>query len=166
MTEKPSSQFLDLVHPLAVIINERTAQHFGVLNGAGMDLRCRDIRIHDLEMPLGQVSGASRGRNQMCPCIPLVDKRLEQGIAAEIYEVGAHFYWFDLCRACNAPAARNFGHADAHYVSKSFAMNCASFELKGNDCFGSDLRDGLPPFRTPTPLLTLSDLRKALTASN
>ena len=53
LTLRLVAQAADLVNPLSAVINERAAHQFRILDGIGMHLRSTDVRIHDLQVPLG-----------------------------------------------------------------------------------------------------------------
>jgi hypothetical protein len=49
-----------------------------------MDVRRADVGIHDLEVAMGDVPGSGGRRDQVRPCIPLVNKRFYLHILPQI----------------------------------------------------------------------------------
>src|SRR5215510_13341573 len=63
----------DLLSPVAAVVHEWSAEHFGVLHCVGVYLRRTQIGIHDFQVTLGYIAGSSAWRDQMRPCIPSVE---------------------------------------------------------------------------------------------
>src|ERR1051325_7383603 len=74
------AQLPNLPDPLSAVVDKRAAQHLGILNGISMDQWAVDVGIHDLQVPFSDVSGGGGGRDQMRPCIPVVDERFKLDI--------------------------------------------------------------------------------------
>src|ERR1044071_618634 len=79
----------NLIHAFATVINEGAAKHLGIFNRVRMHLRIANVRIHDLEVPFSNVAGGSRWGDEMRPCVPLINQRLDLDILLQIETLGA-----------------------------------------------------------------------------
>jgi hypothetical protein len=65
------------------IIDEWPSRHFWIADRVCVDLRSTYIGIHDFKVAFRNISGSGRGRDQVRPRIPMVDKRFDLNILPE-----------------------------------------------------------------------------------
>jgi hypothetical protein len=80
----PIAQRADVVDSLAAAVDERASEHARILHRRRVHVWRRDIRIHDLEVALGQVARRGRRRDQMRPRVPLIHQRLDLHVRLQV----------------------------------------------------------------------------------
>src|SRR6266404_9911798 len=94
LTRRALAQFVYRFHLPFFEIYERTPEEPRIFDGSFMGFRRLDVRLHDFQVPLGNISGQSGRRNQMGPGIPAIDQGFRNYVLLQIIKTAAHSYYY------------------------------------------------------------------------